>query len=176
MTPLVPSLVCFHLDAHIIMYLPLSFALCRWSRQKCCCVPQGVGADSVHSQRPYQESVGSHLPSGGCESLFMCPCMACVWLVPPLLCGRTWPSRLLLTVQCECGMWIPAFAHGSSRQVGHPTFSLPSRRTLLLFFHLSQAHDGPVTGISLHPTGDYLLSSSTDEVHCDCLVSVWSFC
>lgn len=28
-------------------------------------------------------------------------------------------------------------------------------------------HDGPVTGISLHPTGDYLLSSSLD--HC------WAF-
>ena len=27
-----------------------------------------------------------------------------------------------------------------------------------------QAHDGPVTGISLHATGDYLLSSSSDQV------------
>lgn len=27
-----------------------------------------------------------------------------------------------------------------------------------------RAHDAPVTGISLHATGDYLLSSSTDMV------------
>lgn len=27
-----------------------------------------------------------------------------------------------------------------------------------------RAHDAPVTGISLHATGDYLLSSSTDTV------------
>lgn len=26
-----------------------------------------------------------------------------------------------------------------------------------------QTHDGPVTGISLHATGDYLLSSSVDQ-------------
>ena len=27
-----------------------------------------------------------------------------------------------------------------------------------------RAHEGPVTGISLHATGDYLLSCSTDSV------------
>ena len=30
--------------------------------------------------------------------------------------------------------------------------------------HVLRAHDGPVTGISLHATGDYLLSCSTDAV------------
>ncbi len=25
-----------------------------------------------------------------------------------------------------------------------------------------KAHDGPITGLSLHPTGDYVLSSSND--------------
>ena len=30
--------------------------------------------------------------------------------------------------------------------------------------HVIRAHDGPVTGISLHATGDYLLSCSTDSV------------
>ena len=30
--------------------------------------------------------------------------------------------------------------------------------------HVIRAHDGPVTGISLHATGDYLLSCSTDGV------------
>lgn len=36
------------------------------------------------------------------------------------------------------------------------------------FAILFQAHDGAVTGISLHATGDYLLSSSSDQVcmHC----------
>ena len=29
-----------------------------------------------------------------------------------------------------------------------------------------QSHSGPVTGISLHPTGDYLLTCSLDEVCC----------
>lgn len=29
--------------------------------------------------------------------------------------------------------------------------------------HLIRAHEGPVTGLSLHATGDYLLSTSTDE-------------
>lgn len=33
-----------------------------------------------------------------------------------------------------------------------------SQTTLLL-----KAHDAPVTGLSLHPTGDYLLSSSLDQ-------------
>lgn len=33
-----------------------------------------------------------------------------------------------------------------------------SQTTLLL-----RAHDAPVTGLSLHPTGDYLLSSSLDQ-------------
>ena len=33
-----------------------------------------------------------------------------------------------------------------------------SQTTLLL-----RAHDAPVTGLSLHPTGDYLLSSSLDH-------------
>ena len=33
-----------------------------------------------------------------------------------------------------------------------------SQTTLLLI-----AHDAPVTGLSLHPTGDYLLSSSLDQ-------------
>lgn len=28
---------------------------------------------------------------------------------------------------------------------------------------LMRTHDGPVTGLSLHPTGDYLLSSSLDH-------------
>lgn len=28
---------------------------------------------------------------------------------------------------------------------------------------LLKAHDKPVTGLSLHPTGDYLLSSSLDQ-------------
>jgi pre-mRNA-processing factor 19 len=28
---------------------------------------------------------------------------------------------------------------------------------------LLRAHDAPVTGLSLHPTGDYLLSSSLDQ-------------
>jgi pre-mRNA-processing factor 19 len=26
-----------------------------------------------------------------------------------------------------------------------------------------RAHEGPVTGLSLHPTGDYVLSTSTDQ-------------
>lgn len=26
-----------------------------------------------------------------------------------------------------------------------------------------RSHDGPVTGLSLHPTGDYVLSTSTDQ-------------
>lgn len=30
--------------------------------------------------------------------------------------------------------------------------------------HVIRAHDGPVTGISLHATGDYLLSSGADCV------------
>jgi len=29
--------------------------------------------------------------------------------------------------------------------------------------HVMRVHDGPVTGLSLHPTGDYVLSSSTDQ-------------
>lgn len=28
---------------------------------------------------------------------------------------------------------------------------------------LLRVHDGPVTGLSLHPTGDYILSTSTDQ-------------
>lgn len=28
---------------------------------------------------------------------------------------------------------------------------------------LLRAHDQPVTGLSLHPTGDYVLSTSTDQ-------------
>lgn len=28
---------------------------------------------------------------------------------------------------------------------------------------LMRTHDGPVTGLSLHPTGDYILSSSLDH-------------
>ena len=30
--------------------------------------------------------------------------------------------------------------------------------------HVIRAHDGPVTGLSLHATGDYLLSCSSDAV------------
>jgi WD40 repeat protein len=30
--------------------------------------------------------------------------------------------------------------------------------------HVIRAHDGPVTGLSLHATGDYLLSCATDAV------------
>ncbi len=30
--------------------------------------------------------------------------------------------------------------------------------------HVIKAHDGPVTGISLHATGDYVLSVSADTV------------
>jgi len=26
-----------------------------------------------------------------------------------------------------------------------------------------RAHEGPVTGVSLHPTGDYVLSTSADQ-------------
>lgn len=36
---------------------------------------------------------------------------------------------------------------------------------------LPQAHDGPVTGISLHATGDFLLSSSADQVRAYSAVS-----
>ena len=29
--------------------------------------------------------------------------------------------------------------------------------------HTLRIHDGPVTGLSLHPTGDYMLSCSADQ-------------
>ena len=40
-----------------------------------------------------------------------------------------------------------------------------------LSISLPQAHDGPVTGISLHATGDFLLSSSADQVRAYSAVS-----
>jgi len=36
--------------------------------------------------------------------------------------------------------------------------------------HVIRAHDGPVMGLSLHATGDYLLSCSSDAVSMHCHV------
>ena len=42
--------------------------------------------------------------------------------------------------------------------------------------HVIRAHSGPVSSISLHATGDYLLSSSTDGVMFPQLSMVLDFC
>jgi WD40 repeat protein len=39
-------------------------------------------------------------------------------------------------------------------------WDVPTSQTLKLM----RIHDGPVTGLSLHATGDYILSTSTDQV------------
>jgi len=39
--------------------------------------------------------------------------------------------------------------------------------------HVIRAHDGPVTGLSLHATGDYLLSCSSDAVSIVALISAY---
>ena len=40
--------------------------------------------------------------------------------------------------------------------------------------HVIRAHDGPVMGLSLHATGDYLLSCSSDAVSskCTCIYNI----
>ena len=39
-------------------------------------------------------------------------------------------------------------------------WDVPTSQTIKLL----RIHDGPVTGLSLHATGDYILSTSTDQV------------
>lgn len=68
-----------------------------------------------------------------------------------VLTGRQVICIFFIVFQFVCGVASP----DSTIRI----WNVPTSQTTLLL----RAHDGPVTGLSLHPTGDYVLSTSEDQ-------------
>ena len=130
-----------HIDYQLQEFHSITFRLrfaFRWKRQVGGCVQQRHGAGHCHPSRSLEEGHERDLPPGRGQCAHYYHIAACS--------SQDFFFQELI---------LSASQDNTMRVWGIQTAQC---------IHVLRAHEGPVTGISLHATGDYLLSCSTDAV------------